>query len=152
MLITTSYLNSWKRDSHEEHGVSENKELIMVNLDLHDCTIIIHTRRSNQWNGGGSSSWNGRTYLERDTPIRLCQLVYYWRVRQSICDLWSLSVAFNYKFWLIKIPWKLGCICNWGHWFEIWYQIWPLRLFWGCSGLRGCQKWPHHIRNMHMEK
>ena len=38
------------------------------------------------------------------------------------------------------------------HWIQILGQIWPLRLFRGYSGLGGCQKGPHHISNMHMDK
>ena len=48
-------------------------------------------------------------------------------------------------FWLIKIPWNFN-------WFQIWGQIWPLRLFGGCGGLGGCQKGPYDISNMHMDK
>ena len=64
-------MNSWKWDSHEEHGVSENKKLLIVNLRT--SWFLYHTWRSNQWRGG-SSSWNWRTSCERDTPIINCQL------------------------------------------------------------------------------
>ena len=44
-----------------------------------------------------------------------------------------------------------GYLVNWGHWFQIWGQIWPPRLFGGHSGLQGCQKGPYHTSNMHMD-
>ena len=57
-----------------------------------------------------------------------------------------LSSASKSIFW--KCILKSGYIGNWGHWFQIWGQIWLLRMFWGCSDLRGCQKRADHISKM----
>ena len=48
----------------------------------------------------------------------------------------SRSPPEKVMFWLIKILWNLGYICNWGHWFQIWGHISPPWLIEGCSGLR----------------
>ena len=39
-------------------------------------------------------------------------------------------------FCLIKISCNSGYKCYWRHWFQIWGQIWSLRLFGGHSGLK----------------
>ena len=52
-------------------------------------------------------------------------------------------------FGLLKLPWYWQYIC---HLFQTWGQIWPPRLFGGCFGLGGCQKWPYYIINMHVYK
>ena len=51
----------------------------------------------------------------------------------SCCN--NLLEASRYK--MTMAMWRIG---NWGHWFQIWGKIWPLRLFVGRCGLRSHQK------------